>query len=186
VLVDMVLHEVTRNQTPTSEKLAQWGHWQRLPVRCNPQTFQHYQQTLAANPGCPHRQSRRTGDSGDHERLRARTAAKDGCVPVRGPQNRPRQLSAAGQLPQGQHARLPDCFWNSKAGLSPRRISSVRAMQAGRSFFEAALPAVRACHGTGWMPGRITRTLELPPGLCFSGKHGDDVKDAPKVAYPQK
>lgn len=25
VLVDMVLHEVTRNQTPTSEKLAQWA-----------------------------------------------------------------------------------------------------------------------------------------------------------------
>jgi len=31
-LVDMVLHEVTRNQTPTSEKLAQWAQVHRLPV----------------------------------------------------------------------------------------------------------------------------------------------------------
>ncbi len=31
-LVDMVLHEVTRNQTPTSEKLAQWAKANALPV----------------------------------------------------------------------------------------------------------------------------------------------------------
>ena len=31
-LVDMVLHEVTRNQTPTSEKLAQWAETRNLPL----------------------------------------------------------------------------------------------------------------------------------------------------------
>lgn len=31
-LVDMVLHEVTRNRTPTSEKLAQWVEANQLPV----------------------------------------------------------------------------------------------------------------------------------------------------------
>ena len=47
MLVDMVLHEVTRNQTPTSEKLAQWVKSNTLPVRIT-RTFQHYQRTLAA------------------------------------------------------------------------------------------------------------------------------------------
>jgi hypothetical protein len=47
VLVDMVLHEVTRNQTPTSEKLAQWAESNELPVRPT-RTFQHYRQSLAA------------------------------------------------------------------------------------------------------------------------------------------
>lgn len=48
VLVDMVLHEVTRNQTPTSEKLAQWAAAGQVSVRTT-RTFQHHQQKLAAN-----------------------------------------------------------------------------------------------------------------------------------------
>jgi hypothetical protein len=32
MLVDMVLHEVTRNQTPTSSKLAAWAASARIPV----------------------------------------------------------------------------------------------------------------------------------------------------------
>ena len=47
MLVDMVLHEVTRNQTPTSEKLAQWVAANKLPTHPT-KTFQYYQQTLAA------------------------------------------------------------------------------------------------------------------------------------------
>ena len=49
VLVDMVLHEVTRNQTPTSEKLAQWAAAGRVSMRTT-RTFAHHQQRLAANP----------------------------------------------------------------------------------------------------------------------------------------
>lgn len=49
VLVDMVLHEVTRNQTPTSEKLAQWAVCGQVSVRTT-RTFQHYRQTLATSP----------------------------------------------------------------------------------------------------------------------------------------
>lgn len=45
MLVDMVLHEVTRNQTPTSKKLAKWAKSKKLPV-VSTKTFQHYQQTL--------------------------------------------------------------------------------------------------------------------------------------------
>jgi hypothetical protein len=48
VLVDMVLHEVTRNQTPTSEKLAQWAAAGQVSMRTT-RTFQHHQQMLAAN-----------------------------------------------------------------------------------------------------------------------------------------
>lgn len=44
VLVDMVLHEVTRSQTPTSEKLAQWARSNKLSVRTT-KTFQHYRRT---------------------------------------------------------------------------------------------------------------------------------------------
>lgn len=49
VLVDMVLHELTRNTTPTSEKLARWIAASKLPIRTT-RTFQHHQQALAANP----------------------------------------------------------------------------------------------------------------------------------------
>lgn len=53
VLVDMVLHELTRSPTPTSEKLAQWiaanVAASKLSIRTT-RTFQHHQQTLAANP----------------------------------------------------------------------------------------------------------------------------------------
>lgn len=46
VLVDMVLHEVTRSQTPTSDKLARWAGSNKLPVRAT-RTFQHYQRAVA-------------------------------------------------------------------------------------------------------------------------------------------
>lgn len=52
-LVDMVLHEVTRNQTPTSDKLRKWAKSKKLPV-VSTKTFQHYQQTLE---GTVHRKS---------------------------------------------------------------------------------------------------------------------------------
>jgi hypothetical protein len=41
VLVDMVQHEVTRNQTPTSDKLAKWIDANQLKVAPT-KTFQHY------------------------------------------------------------------------------------------------------------------------------------------------
>jgi len=49
VLVDMVLHELTRNQTPTSERLAQWADTGQVSVRTT-RTFQHHRQTLVTNP----------------------------------------------------------------------------------------------------------------------------------------
>jgi hypothetical protein len=113
VLVDMVLHEVTRNQTPTSEKLTQWAAAGQVSMRTT-RTFQHHQQMLAANPAAA-----RTANLGELaiqetmndfalKELDVDQPRQTGRVPVRGPQNRPRQLFAAGQLPQDQHARLPD------------------------------------------------------------------------------
>lgn len=52
VLVDMVLHEVTRNETPTSEKLARWAQDKHLAVLPT-KTFQHYQQALSTTSGTP-------------------------------------------------------------------------------------------------------------------------------------
>jgi len=51
-LVDMVLHEVTRNHTPTGEKLAQWAQAKQLPIlptRIN----ERYQQALSSNSVAP-------------------------------------------------------------------------------------------------------------------------------------
>jgi hypothetical protein len=56
VVVDMVLHEVTRNQTPTSEQLAQWVAASKVSVRTT-RTFQHHQRTLAASPAAAPRTS---------------------------------------------------------------------------------------------------------------------------------
>ena len=49
MLVDMVLHEVTRNQTPTSKKLAKWAKSKKVSV-VPTKTFQHYQRMLAETP----------------------------------------------------------------------------------------------------------------------------------------
>lgn len=51
-LVDMVLHEVTRNQTPTSEKLARWAETHKLPVLPT-RIGQRYQQKLTVNAVAP-------------------------------------------------------------------------------------------------------------------------------------
>ena len=48
MLVDMVLHEVTRNRTPTSEKLAQWAEFKQLPIQTT-RTFQHYHRALGGS-----------------------------------------------------------------------------------------------------------------------------------------
>lgn len=55
-VVDRVLHEVTRNSTPTSEKLAQWMSDRQLTV-LPPRTFQHDQraqvQAQSVRQGAP-------------------------------------------------------------------------------------------------------------------------------------
>jgi len=51
-LVDLVLHEVTRNQTPTSERLAQWAKTNTLPVLPT-RIGQHYRPTLLAGTVAP-------------------------------------------------------------------------------------------------------------------------------------
>ncbi|MBK8401310.1 MAG: hypothetical protein IPL29_09735 [Propionivibrio sp.] len=58
MLVDMVLHEVTRNQTPTSGKLATWVTSAQIPVLPT-KTFEHFRQTVTETP------SPRTRDLGE-------------------------------------------------------------------------------------------------------------------------
>lgn len=48
-LVDMVLHEVTRNETPTSAAISRWVTLQGLPV-IPTNTFQHHLQQLKTLP----------------------------------------------------------------------------------------------------------------------------------------
>jgi hypothetical protein len=46
-LVDMVLHEVTRNQTPTSERIAAWARENKLPV-LSTKTYRYQQQRASS------------------------------------------------------------------------------------------------------------------------------------------
>ena len=49
MLVDMVLHEVTRNQTPTNAKLAKWVASARVPVLPT-KTFAHFRKAATETP----------------------------------------------------------------------------------------------------------------------------------------
>ena len=51
-LVDMVLHEVTRNQTPTSDNLAEWAKTNKLLILTT-KTREHYQQAAAVGTVAP-------------------------------------------------------------------------------------------------------------------------------------
>lgn len=53
-LVDMVLHEVTRNQTPSSQKLADWATHHPVPI-LKTQIFERYQQSLSLGGSPPRR-----------------------------------------------------------------------------------------------------------------------------------
>ena len=49
MLVDMALHEVTRNQTPTSARLAEWSASARVPVLPT-KTFEHFRKSATETP----------------------------------------------------------------------------------------------------------------------------------------
>lgn len=51
-IVDMVLHEVTRNKTPTSQAIAAWVKANKLPV-VPTKTHQHYRRTQATSATAP-------------------------------------------------------------------------------------------------------------------------------------
>jgi len=139
MLVDMVLHEVTRNQTPTSEKLAQWAAASQVSVRTT-RTFQHHQQRLAANPAAA-----RTANLGelaiqetmndialdqpqqtgvflfeDHKIARASFLLPDNC----------RKISIRAYL----------LFLEQQGWLESAANIERRAIQAGRSFSKLRFP----------------------------------------------
>ena len=51
-IVDMVLHEVTRNQTPTSQAIGAWAEKNKLPILPT-QIFDHYQRTRESGAAAP-------------------------------------------------------------------------------------------------------------------------------------
>ena len=139
VLVDMVLHEVTRNQTPTSEKLTQWAAAGQVSMRTT-RTFQHHQRRLAANPAAA-----RTANLGelaiqetmndfaldqpqqtgvflfeDHKQARASFLLPDNC----------RKISTRAYL----------LFLEQQGWLESAADIERRAIQAGRSFSKLRFP----------------------------------------------
>ena len=139
VLVDMVLHEVTRNQTPTSEKLAQWAASGQVSVRAT-RTFRHHQQSLAADPAAARTanlgelaiqetmndfaldQPRQTGVFlfEDHKIARASFLLPDNC----------RKISTRAYL----------LFLEQQGWLESAADIERRAIQAGRSFSKLRFP----------------------------------------------
>lgn len=139
VLVDMVLHEVTRNQTPTSEKLAQWATTGQVSVRAT-RSLLHHRQTLAASPAAA-----RTANLGelaiqetmndfaldqppqtgvflfeDHKIARASFLLPDNC----------RKISTRAYL----------LFLEQQSWLESAADIERRAIQAGRSFSKLRFP----------------------------------------------
>jgi hypothetical protein len=144
VLVDMVLHEVTRNQTPTSEKLAQWAASGQVSVRAT-RAFRHHQQMLAASPA-----TTRTANLGE---LAIQEAMNDFALE----DFKPGQPQQTGVFLFEDHkiARasflLPDncrkistraylLFLEQQGWLGSAADVERRAIQAGRSFSKLRFP----------------------------------------------
>lgn len=139
VLVDMVLHEVTRNQTPTSEKLAHWAASGQVSVRAT-RTFRHHQQRLAANPAAA-----RTANLGE---LAIQETMNDFAL------DQPRQTgvflfedhkiaSASFLLPDNCRkisTRAYLLFLEQQGWLESAADIERRAIQAGRSFSKLRFP----------------------------------------------
>lgn len=138
VLVDMVLHEVTRNQTPTSERLVQWAVASQISVRAT-RTFIHHQQRLAADPAA------RSANLGE---LAIQEAMNDFAL------DQP-QRSAVFLFEDHKIARasflLPDncrkistraylLFLEQQGWLASAEAIERRAIQAGRSFSRLRFP----------------------------------------------
>lgn len=139
VLVDMVLHEVTRNQTPTSEALAHWVKASKVSVRTT-RTFQHYQQALATEAVAARKsnlgelaiqetmndfaldQPQKTGVFlfEDHRIARANFLLPDNC----------RKISTRAYL----------IYLEQKGWLASAAEIERRAIQAGRSFSRLRFP----------------------------------------------
>ncbi len=138
-LVDMVLHEITRNPTPASEKLARWVQAHRLQVLTT-QIHTRYQQALSAGATAPKKsnlgelaiqetmndfalkQPPKTGVFlfEDHRIARARFLLPDNC----------RKVSTRAFL----------LFLEQKAWLTSATDVEARAVQTGRAFSGLRFP----------------------------------------------
>jgi hypothetical protein len=138
-LVDMVLHEVTRNLTPTSKKIAQWVELNKLPVLTT-KIHQRHQMDLFSSSTLPRKSnlgelaiqemmnllaSDRPMDMGvflfeDHKIARASFILPDNC----------RKVSTRAYL----------TFLEQKGWLASASDIERQAIQAGRTFSNLRFP----------------------------------------------
>ncbi|RIX48377.1 MAG: hypothetical protein D3M94_05700 [Rhodocyclales bacterium GT-UBC] len=138
MVVDMVVHEVTRNQTPTSNKLAAWVASAQIPVLPT-KTFDHFKQAVSENPSA---RTRNLGELAiqetmndfalkvppktgvflfeDHKIARASFLVPDNC----------RKISTRAFL----------IFLEQKGLINSAADIERRAVQAGRSFSTLRFP----------------------------------------------
>lgn len=138
MLVDMVLHEVTRNQTPTSNKLADWAASAQISVLPT-KTFEHFNKSAAGTPSARRRNLgelaiqetmnefalRAPPTTGvflfeDHKIARARFMVPDTC----------RKISTRAYL----------IFLEQKGLIESAAEIERRAIQAGRAFSSLRFP----------------------------------------------
>ena len=137
VLVDMVLHELTRQQTPTSERLGRWVADRTVSVRPT-RTFQHLQQRLAE----PSEVSRNLGELAIQETM------NDVALVV--PESRfvflfeDHKIARASFLVPGNCRKITTraflIFLEQQGWLASAADVERRAIQAGRSFSKLRFP----------------------------------------------
>jgi hypothetical protein len=104
-MVDMVLLEVTRNQTPTSDTIKRWIDHRRVSIRRTRICEQHLNDLKRSAQ--PSKSNLSELASQEIMNGTAATAAAV-CVSVRRSQDRPRKFSASGPLHESEHARISD------------------------------------------------------------------------------
>jgi hypothetical protein len=144
VLVDMVLHEVTRNQTPTGEKLAQWAAAGQVSMRTT-RTFKHHQQMLAANPAAT--RTANLGELAIQETMN--DFALEELIPVQPQQTgvflfEDHKIARAGFLLPDNCRKISTraylLFLEQQGWLESAADIERRAIQAGRNFSRLRFP----------------------------------------------
>ncbi|MBU0653924.1 MAG: hypothetical protein KJ914_02205 [Gammaproteobacteria bacterium] len=139
-MVDMVLHEVTRNQTPTSQKIAAWLAQQQLPVR-ETRVYQRYTQALATG------EIPRKANLGE---LAIQEVMTDFALLAKPPTGiflfEDHKIARASfLLPEGCHkisTRAFLLFLEQKGWLASAAEVERKAVQAGRAFSRLRFPPV--------------------------------------------
>ena len=139
-LVDMVLHEVTRNQTPTSDKLAKWVKRHKLTVLPT-QTCTQYRQEIT-QPGVPPQRKANLGELAIQETINqfALQQPPQTAVFLFEDHRIAKQSFFLPEPCQKISTRAFLMFLEQKGWIASASAVERRAIQAGRAFSQLRFP----------------------------------------------